>query len=272
MKVTIITPTYNSAETLRENLLSVRNQSYTNIEHLIIDNLSRDRTIDIVREFDHNVRVCSESDSGIYDAMNKGIKMATGDIIGILNSDDYLSDRETIGQIVSTFLHDDCDGVYGDLIYVNKEDPYKIQRIWQAGTYSTRRLFRGWMLPHPTMYLKRNVYEKCGLYNADFKYSADYEMIVRLLLKFKIKASNLNKVIVYMRAGGASNRNMLVRLAVNKEDRQAWDSLGLQPEWYTLYLKPMRKVIQYFHKYVSVKWLIHIPPASSEDSYLWTRI
>jgi glycosyltransferase involved in cell wall biosynthesis len=204
--------------------------------------------------------------------MNKGIKMATGDIIGILNSDDYLSDRETIAQIVSTFLRDDCDAVYGNLIYVNKEDPYKIQRIWEAGSYSKRQLLHGWMLPHPTLYLKKNMYEKYGLYKSDFKYSADYEMIVRLLLKFTIKASNLKKVIVYMRAGGASNKNIFARLAVNNEDRQAWDSLGIQPKWYTLYMKPMRKIIQYFHKYFSVKWLIHIPPAYNEDSYLWTVV
>ncbi len=203
--------------------------------------------------------------------MNKGIKMATGDIIGILNSDDYLSDRDIIDQIVSTFLRDDCDAVYGDLIYVKKEEPHKIQRIWEAGSYNTLQLLRGWMLPHPTLYLKKDVYEKYGVYKSDFKYSADYEMIIRLLLKFKLKVSNLKKVVVYMRAGGASNKNIGRRLAVNKEDYQAWDSIGIRPKWYTLYLKPLRKIIQYFHKYVSVKWLIHVPPAYREDSYIYVN-
>lgn len=268
MKVTIITPTYNSAETLRENLLSVRNQSYPNIEHLIIDNMSSDRTMDIIKEFGDNVRVCSESDRGIYDAMNKGIKMATGDIIGILNSDDYLSDRHIIDRIVSTFLRDDSDAVYGNIIYVKKEEPHKIHRIWEAGSYNPLKLLHGWMLPHPTLYLKKSVYEKYGLYKSDFRYSADYEMIIRLLLKFKIKASNLKKVVVYMRTGGASNKNLLRRLDVNKEDHNAWESIGIRPKWYTLYLKPLRKIFQYFHKYFSVKWLIHVPPACSEDSYI----
>jgi glycosyltransferase involved in cell wall biosynthesis len=268
MKVTIITPTFNSLETLPHTLLSVERQSYPDIEHLIIDNQSTDGTLELIANCKHNVRVVSEKDKGIFDAMNKGIALAQGEIIGILNSDDYLSDKDTIALIVEKFEHDKCDAVYGNLVYVRKDNPDYIQRVWIAGEFKKRSFHRGWMPPHPTFYIKKEIYSKFGLFDLDLRYSSDYEMMLRLLLKHKIKVSFIKKVLVYMRAGGNSNSSLTARLNVNTEDRLAWKKVGIKPDWHTLHLKPVRKLHQYFVRYFIISWLIHIPPSHNNESFL----
>lgn len=268
-RVTIITATHNSAATLKYNLLSVAQQNYPFIEQIIIDNQSTDDTLKLLEDFPHVQRVVSEPDAGIYDAINKGIALATGDIIGILNSDDYLADEQVIASIVQTFTEcEGADAVYGDLIYVKKNAPNKIQRIWEAGKYHPRKLKKGWMFPHPTMYVKRQVYEDYGLYSTCFKYAADYEMMLRLTLKYRLKFCAIPKVMVYMRAGGATNTSWRARLSVNQEDRMAWERIGIVPPWYTLYLKPLRKLQQFLMHRVMVKWLVHIPPTHRENSFI----
>jgi glycosyltransferase len=269
MKVTIITPTFNSAKTLSHNLNSVARQSYKNIEHIIVDNCSTDGTQALAGGFSHIARIISENDKGIYDAMNKGIANATGDIIGILNSDDYLASEHTIANIVSEFATSNADAIYGNLIYVSNKNPEKIQRVWVAGGYDPKLFYTGWMLPHPTFYVKKEVYEKYGNYNDSFRYAADYEMILRLLLKERITISPMREVIVYMLAGGAGNKDLNTRVKVNLEDRRAWETVGLTPKWYTLYAKPLRKIWQYALHYFSVKWLVHIPPAHDNSSFIY---
>jgi glycosyltransferase involved in cell wall biosynthesis len=269
MKVTIITPTFNSAKTLIHNLNSVARQSYKNIEHIIVDNCSTDGTQALAGGFSHISRIISENDKGIYDAMNKGIANATGDIIGILNSDDYLASEHTIANIVSEFTASNADAIYGNLIYVSNKNPEKIQRVWVAGGYDPKLFYTGWMLPHPTFYVKKEVYEKYGNYNDSFRYAADYEMILRLLLKERITISPMREVIVYMLAGGAGNKDLNTRVKVNLEDRRAWETVGLTPKWYTLYAKPLRKIWQYALHYFSVKWLVHIPPAHDNSSFIY---
>ena len=268
MKVTIRTATYNSAKTLKLNLDSVAKQLYPNIEHIIIDNASNDGTLELLNGYDHIARIISEKDAGIYDAMNKGIANATGDIIGILNSDDYLANENTIATIVSEFKATKADAVYGNLIYVKNNDPQKIKRVWVAGGYNPNLFYSGWMLPHPTFYVRKEVYERFGNYNTSFRYAADYEMILRLLLKHKIAIAPIRAVIVYMLAGGAGNKNIGTRIKVNLEDRRAWETVGLAPKWYTLHLKPMRKLWQYLIHYFSVRWLVHIPPAYDNSSFI----
>jgi len=269
MKVTIITPTFNSAKTLSHNLNSVARQSYKNIEHIIVDNCSNDGTQVLARGFSHIARIISENDKGIYDAMNKGIANATGDIIGILNSDDYLASEHTIANIVSEFTASKADAIYGNLIYISNKNPEKIQRVWVVGGYDPKLFYTGWMLPHPTFYVKKEVYEKYGKYNDSFRYAADYEMILRLLLKERITISPMREVIVYMLAGGAGNKDLNTRVKVNLEDRRAWETVGLTPKWYTLYAKPLRKIWQYALHYFSVKWLVHIPPAHDNSSFIY---
>ena len=268
MKVSIITTTFNSAATLHHNLISVARQSHPFIEHIIIDNCSSDATLEIVKGYPHVASVISEKDQGIYDAMNKGIKRATGDIIGILNSDDYLASADTIAQIVAAFANTSTDAVYGNLVYVNNKRPDKIQRIWTAGGYNPQLFYRGWMLPHPTFYVRRYVYERYGLYDTSFRFAADYEMILRLLLRHNINVAPIRQVLVYMLAGGSGNKNLGTRVAVNLEDRRAWRVVGLTPRWYTLYAKPLRKLWQYVSQYFSVDWMVHIPPAQDADSFI----
>jgi len=268
MKVSIITCTYNSAATLSWNLESIARQSYDNIEQIIIDNVSTDHTLKIAKEYDQVKTIVSEPDKGIYDAMNKGIANAKGDIIGILNSDDYLAGPDIIAEIVQQFKDTRCDATYGNLIYVKNKHPEKIQRVWIAGKYKRTQFYDGWMMPHPTLYVKKEMYQKFGGFDTSFRLAADYELILRLLLKNKIKATHIDKVLVYMRAGGAGNKDMGRRFKAHNEDYRAWETNGLKPKWYTLKLKPIRKIGQFLLHYFYMDWLVHIPPSHQNDSFI----
>jgi glycosyltransferase len=268
MKVSIITCTYNSAATLMYNLESVFRQEYKNIEQIIIDNQSTDDTLKIAKEYTQVKQIVSEPDGGIYDAMNKGIARATGDIIGILNSDDYLAGPDVIGSIVKKFRKKNCEATYGNLIYVKKKHPEKIHRVWISGNFKPAHFYRGWMMPHPTFYVSKEVYKKYGVFDTSFNYSADYEIILRFLLKYKIRIYYINQVLIYMRAGGSGNRNLGRRVEVHAEDHRAWVTNQLQPKWYTLKLKPIRKINQFLVHYFHISWLVHIPPTHNNDSFL----
>jgi glycosyltransferase len=269
MKVTLITATFNSAETLNLNLKSVERQSYNNIEHILIDNCSNDGTLEIAQTYTHISHIISEKYDGVYDAINKCIALATGDIIGILYPESYLADEHTVSNIVSEFKSTNAQATYGNLIYINNKNPEKIQRVWVAGGYDPKLFYTGWMLPHPTFYVKKEVYEKYGNYNDSFRYAADYEMILRLLLKERITISPMREVIVYMLAGGAGNKDLNTRVKVNLEDRRAWETVGLTPKWYTLHFKPLRKLWQFILHFLSIKWLVHIPPTHNTDSFIY---
>jgi glycosyltransferase len=177
--------------------------------------------------------------------MNKGIGIASGDIIGILNSDDFYSAPNVLQQVVSAFQETGCDGVYGDLQYVDKDDTSRITRHWKAGSYKPGFFKWGWMPPHPSFFVKREVYEKFGRFNLSMRTAADYEIMLRFIHKHGIRLSYIPSVLVKMRTGGASNASLNSRLRANQEDRQAWAVNGLQPFWFTLYLKPMRKISQF---------------------------
>jgi len=245
MKVSIITATFNSAETIRDTVLSVRHQSYRNIEHIIIDGSSTDNTLNLASHFGHKGPLLSEPDEGIYYAMNKGVGMASGDIVGILNSDDFYAHAEVIEKVINTFTNTNCDAVYGDLVYVDPVHIKKVQRKWIAGGYNKKLFYHGWMPPHPTFFVKREMYEKHGLFNLSFKSSSDYELLLRFMLLKNISVQYVPGVLVHMRGGGYSNRSVKNRWAAHLEDYRAWRVNGISAKWYTVPLKPLRKLKQY---------------------------
>lgn len=246
MKVSIITIAYNSAETIEDTIRSVASQTYSDIEHIIVDGKSTDTTLSIIDKHKASIsKVISEMDNGIYDAMNKGVKLTSGDIIGILNSDDFYTDENVISDIVKTFEAEKCDGLYADLVYVDRENTSKITRTWNSGKYHEGLFLKGWMPPHPTFFVRREVYEKLGGYNTDLRSAADYEIMLRFIHKHKIKLSYLPRVITKMRSGGQSNVSIKNRIKANMEDRLAWKINGLKPGLLTLTRKPLSKVFQF---------------------------
>jgi len=248
MKVSIITATYNSEATVQHTLDCIRRQDYPSIEHIIVDGLSRDHTLQIIHSFAHVSELISEKDEGIYDAMNKGITRASGNIIGILNSDDIYVDDSVISTVAAVFADKQVDACYADLQYVQAADETKVVRTWKSGPVSKRSFYYGWMPPHPTFFVRKEVYQKVGLFNTKLKSAADYEMMLRILVKYKLKANYIPRVLVKMRTGGVSNASILHRLRANQEDRLAWKLNGLRPYFFTLYLKPIRKISQFIIK------------------------
>lgn len=248
MKLSIITATFNSASTIADTLACVKNQDYPNIEHIIMDGVSKDNTLEIVKTFPHVAKIVSEKDKGIYDAMNKGIMCATGDVIGILNSDDVYASNDVLSAVAKTFEDPSVQATYANLEFVLRDDLNKVVRKWKAGTYSKKSFYYGWMPPHPTFFVRKEVYDKVGLFNTDLGSAADYELMLRILLKHNIPAAYINRVIIKMRVGGISTASLSNRLKANQKDRLAWKVNGLQPNFYTLYLKPIRKLGQFLRR------------------------
>lgn len=247
MKVSIITIAYNSAETIEDTIKSVASQHYPDIEYIIVDGGSTDQTLSIVERYKSDIaKVISEPDKGIYDAMNKGVAHATGELIGILNSDDIYADEQVISDIVEQI--GDKDAIYADLVYVKRNAIDEITRYWKSGEYKNGDFLKGWMPPHPTFFLRKDCYDKFGTYNLKLKSAADYECMLRMIHKHQVSLAYLPRVITKMRVGGQSNVTVNNRLKANKEDRMAWEINGLKPRFYTLYLKPLRKVGQFLKK------------------------
>ncbi len=243
MKVSIITVSYNSGKTIEATIRSVLAQDDADLEYIIIDGGSSDNTMDIVSKYQHRIaHVVSELDNGMYDAMNKGIGLATGDLIGILNSDDTYAYPNAVSDIVQTLK--DADGVYADLQYVHTETG-KVLRYWKSGNYRHGDFFKGWMPPHPTFFLLRKHYTAFGLYVTDQGSAADYELMLRMVHKHQLKLSYLPKVLIQMKMGGASNVTWKQRWKANHQDRLSWQMNGLTPKWYTLWMKPLRKIFQF---------------------------
>ena len=244
-KVSIITATYNSSVTLEDTLRSIASQTYPNIEHIIVDGLSSDNTLELVSKYPHVAIVNSEKDNGIYDAMNRGIGLATGDIIAILNSDDFYTSDDVVEKVVQVMQDQQVMGVYADLEYVGEKDTTRIVRKWKSGLHHAKSFLYGWMPPHPTLFLRRAVYDQCGRFNLTLRSAADYEFMLRAFLKHNLNFKYLPQVLVRMRVGGMSNASLKNRIKANREDRQAWKINDLKPHFYTLYLKPLRKIFQF---------------------------
>mgnify|MGYP006077208445 CR=1 FL=1 len=249
MKVSVITVCYNSAATIEGTIQSVLGQSYPDIDYIIIDGESTDDTLKIIGKYKRDIStILSEKDKGMYDAINKGIQLCKGDIIAILNADDFYIDDKVIGEVVEKMQEEKADSLYSDLYYVAAEDTNKVIRKWVSGKYSRRKFLYGWMPPHPTFFVKRTAYEKYGNFNLSLKSASDYELMLRLLFKNKLSTCYISRPLVRMRVGGMSNSSLKNRVKANKEDRKAWIMNGLTPKSYTLLFKPLRKIIQYVKK------------------------
>lgn len=246
MKISIITVTYNSERTIEQTIQSVLSQNYPNIEYILVDGLSTDQTLPIIKKYESKINhLISEKDFGIYDALNKGILLATGDVIAILHSDDFYSHNQVITKYVEVFKSSDADAVYADLNYVDSHQTDKLVRKWVSGAYDSHLFYEGWMPPHPTFLIKTNVIKQYGLYNTNFKTAADYELMLRMIVGHKISLAYLNEVTVLMRTGGQSNVSLANRILANLEDRKAWKVNKLKPKWYTLFKKPLLKIFQF---------------------------
>jgi len=227
MKVSIITVVFNSQATIKDAISSVLNQTYKNLEYIIVDGGSTDGTLDRVGQYGNKIsKIISEPDKGIYDAMNKGIKLASGDVIGILNSDDIYADGGVIENVVNKMNDTGAALCYGDLVYVDKDNTEKVIRNWKSGIYNEESFKKGWMPPHPTVFVKRWVYEKYGVFNLSLPIASDFEILFRLMGKHKIESCYIPRVLVKMRLGGESNKSIfnvikqnLVIMRILKENK-----------------------------------------------------
>ena len=248
MKVSVITATYNSSKTVLDTLKSLNEQTYLDIEYIIIDGGSSDNTVSVIEEHCPQVAsIVSEPDKGIYDALNKGISAATGDVVGFLHSDDLLAYPDAIKELVETLQREKTQAVYADLEYVSKDDTSKIIRKWTSGAFERQKLRSGWMPPHPTFFMKRDLYIKHGMFDLDLKIAADYDSLLRYLWSNNVTASYLPKVVTKMRVGGASNRSLANIIEKTKEDIQALKNNQLF--WPSaLFIKNVSKIPQFFKR------------------------
>ena len=246
MKISLITVSYNAENTISRCIESVIGQNFKNIEYIIIDGGSTDKTTQIIAQYKEYTSIfLSEPDKGIYDAMNKGINLASGDIIGMLNADDYFADSSVLSAVADAFARQNANITYGDLDYINTQG--NIVRKWRSGMYTNSMFKRGWMPPHPTFYCKRSLFKQYGFYSLEYGTAADYELMLRFMYLNKIAAFYIKKVMVKMSTGGASNKTLNNRIKGLFFDLKAMRNNKIPFPAITLILKPLRKIIQYFH-------------------------
>lgn len=246
LKISIITVTYNSEKFLESCIQSIRSQDYPHIEHIIVDGKSTDGTLAIIKANEDAIaNWISETDRGMYDAINKGMQLATGDIIGLLNSDDLLAAPDVISSIAKTFTEKNVDSLYADLLFVEQENTNKVYRTWKSKNYNRSRFRYGWMPAHPTFYFKRSLLEKYGGYENHFFSAADYEFMARYLYVHKVSSYHVPKMFVKMRIGGASNGNLYQRLRANRRDYLAMKKNKIPCAFAVSILKPLIKLHQY---------------------------
>ncbi|ELP34409.1 glycosyltransferase family 2 protein [Rhodopirellula baltica] len=249
MKISVITAVYNRSETIGDAIESVLAQQNVELETIVVDGDSTDGTSDVISQLGDQVsRSIREPDLGIYNALNKGLRAATGDVIGFLHADDWLAYQDALADVSRLMADSNVDGVYADLEYVNANDPDRVHRRWVSGAYDVRKFRRGWMPPHPTVYFRREFYDQFGLFNEDLRTAADYELLVRMMVRHGAKMAYLPRVTVKMRVGGASNASLTNRLNANRDDRQAWSINGLKPPIGLRFTKPLRKLPQFLRR------------------------
>ena len=223
MKVSIITAVFNAKDTIAQTIECILNQSYKNIEHIIIDGGSTDGTLEIIAKYRSTLaKAVSEPDRGIYDALNKGIGLASGDVIGLLHGDDFYAHDEVLEMVADVFEREDVNSCYGDLDYVDKNDTNRVIRHWKSSEHRNGKFKYGWMPPHPTFFVKREIYEKYGLFNTAFRIAADYEIMLRFLEKYRISTYYIPEVLIKMRLGGTSNKSLKNLFIKSSEDYKAW--------------------------------------------------
>lgn len=250
LKVSIITVVFNNKQTVRDAIDSVLNLSYDNIEYIVIDGGSTDGTVEVIESYGNRIdKFISGPDKGIYDAMNKGVRNATGDVIGILNSDDLYPDTTVLSDVMSWFNSDpDLDVLYGDLVYVRVNNTDKIIRKWRSGKYYDNFFENANVPPHPALFLRAQVYRQAGLFDLQYKLAADYEFMFRIFKKFKFKSVYIKRLVVKMRLGGATNKNLKNIINGNKEILEAWKNNGFTPPITFMPLKIMKRFIQFVNK------------------------
>ncbi|MEM6517801.1 MAG: glycosyltransferase family 2 protein [Cyanobacteria bacterium P01_C01_bin.70] len=246
MKVSIITVAYNSAKTIRNAIDSVMAQTYADIEHLVIDGASQDGTVEIINRYgDHVSQFVSEPDRGIYDAMNKGLKLATGDIVGFLNSDDFYHADNVIATIAAAFMADQAlDVVFGDLVYVNPTNLNQIVRYYSSAYFHPDRLAYGWMPAHPTVFIRRPIYEKYGVFKTDYQIASDYELMVRLLARHRLTYRYIPRIMVTMRNGGVSTASFKSNWILNREIIRGCRENNISTNFLKVYSKYLTKIWQ----------------------------
>jgi glycosyltransferase involved in cell wall biosynthesis len=248
MKISIVTAVYNRRDTVSDAVLSVRSQTHPEIEHVVQDGGSKDGTLDVLAGLAAPaMHIESIRDGGIYDGINRGIARATGDVIGLMHSDDLFAADTVLARIAAAMADDQIDGVYGDLVYVGAADPTCVIRYWKSGPYHPERLRRGWMPPHPTLYLRREVFDRWGGYDTDFRIAADYEAMLRWLVRGQIRLAYIPEVMVRMRVGGESNRSLGRILKKSREDYRAMRRHGVGGVG-TLLSKNFSKIGQFIQK------------------------
>jgi glycosyltransferase len=248
VKITVITVVFNRTETVGQAVESVLSQSHPDVEHIVQDGGSTDGTLEVLRRVDDpRMQIVSEPDGGIYDALNRAIARATGDVVGVMHSDDFFAHERILERVATVFGDPSVDGVYGDLDYVSADDPSRVIRHWRAGTYTRSKLRYGWMPPHPTLYLRRQAFDQWGVYDRSYRIAADYEAMLRWLVQGELKLAYIPEVMVKMRVGGESNGSVRRIVRKSQEDLRAVRAhkvggLG------TLTLKNMRKISQFIAK------------------------
>lgn len=249
MKVTIITAVYNGAEHIKSCIESVLSQDHPDIEYIVVDGASKDNTLEIVKSFGSKIaKVISEKDKGMYDAMNKGLAHATGDIVGILNSDDFYANSHIISEIVSTFESSKADSLYADIAFVSKENLNKTVRYYSSGSFKPWKFRFGYMPAHPSFFLKRSIYEKYGFFKSDYKLCADFDLLVRLYHTHKISSIYLPKMVVKMRMGGKSNQSIENIMLLNREILRGCLENGINTNIAFIYLKYFTKIFELLKK------------------------
>lgn len=246
MKISIVTVVYRSEGTIGDALDSVARQSWNDVQHVVIDGASPDGTLDVIESrANPNMVIVSEPDDGIYDALNKGFRLAAGDVVGIVHADDILADETVLERVAAAFANPDVDAVYGDLDYVAKDDPTRIIRHWRAGHFARAKLRTGWMPPHPTLFLRRTAIEDHGLFDTSFRIAADYDLILRYFGAAGVGSAYIPDVLVKMRVGGESNRSLSAILNKSREDYRALRKNGMGGIA-TLAAKNLSKIPQFF--------------------------
>lgn len=249
MKISIITVVYNNIKYIKDCIDSVNKQSYSDIEHIIIDNLSTDGTAELINANKKVItKVVSEKDPGHIYAFNKGVELATGDVIAFLHSDDMYADENVIETVMEAFKEHNPDSVYGDAVYVKRDNADKVIRYWRAGEGDRAKISNGWMPPHTALFIKKDIYNHYGQFNTDFKISADYELVLRFLYMHRISMHYIHKLCVKMRLGGVSNSSLFNIIRKTREDYKACKIYGVKKAARAVLKKNIRKIPQFFIK------------------------
>jgi glycosyltransferase involved in cell wall biosynthesis len=257
MKISIITVVRNNKETIKDAMNSVLSQDYDDLEYIIIDGGSEDGTVDLINDVaarypERGLKIISEKDHGIYDAMNKGIRLATGDIIGMLNSDDLYINDNIVSTVANEFTSKNVDSIFADLVYVRGGDLNKIVRYYNSANFHPKKMAYGWMPAHPTLFIRREIYDRYGLYKTDYRIAADYELIARFLVKHNVSFRYIPRVFVKMRKGGASTKNLKANWILNKEILRACAENDIKTNIIKVYSKYPAKILEIFKK--PIKW------------------